>query len=287
MTIRELEKQALIQMQQAFHEERKQVLINEISELLCFALELTKEKLFIIKEQDLSEQQIKNFSSLLERRLKKEPLAYLIGEQEFFSLNFKVSPDVLIPRPETELLVEQAINVLSEDRGFQSVVDIGSGSGAIIVSIAKQTKTLSYYALDLSPAACRITSENAQRHQVKINVLESDLLSNLPVELKLPALFVSNPPYIPESEQLMSDVQDYEPKLALRAGNDGLSVIKCLLEDFQMQVLKNPRSILLMEIGIGQHLDVKSAALQLNLELLDTYLDFQGIARVIKIGKKI
>lgn len=280
-TPRELEKNALLRLQEVFSDEREQVLINESSYMLCKAMQVSRAKLFTSRDTDLEQAVITDFTNYLERRLKKEPLAYILEEQEFFSLNFKVSKDVLIPRPETELLVQEALKVAKQ---YSYLVDIGSGSGAIVVSIAKHSKDLKCYALDISPAACRITTENAQKNGVTVEVLESDLLAALP-EISEPVLFVSNPPYIPENEALMADVQDYEPKLALRGGADGLSIIKRILREFSSQVLKNSKSILLMEIGIGQLLDVKSAAQELNLDVLDAYQDFQSIPRIIRVGQ--
>ncbi len=282
MTPRELESYSLDLLKVEFPEEREQVLRNEITAMLCSAMQISKEKLVILKNNLLSDNKKNKFISYIERRIKKEPLAYILGEQEFFSLNFKVTSDVLIPRPETELLVQEAIKISDQ---FKYAVDIGSGSGAIIVSLLKNAKHLKAYALDLSLKACQITKENSVRHEVSIEVLHSNLLEKLP-EIKEPILFLSNPPYIPEAEKLMPDVQNYEPKLALRAGEDGLDVIKLLLKQIAQQVLKNPQNILFLEIGANQHNDVEYLAQELNLEILETYRDFQRIIRIIKIGKK-
>ncbi len=207
------------------------------------------------------------FQELLQRRAAGEPVAYLTGQREFMGLSFAVTRDVLIPRPETELLVETALELLTggvvpvtpggrrEDRP-PLMADVGTGSGAIAVSLAYYLGKGTIYATDISPAALALAAENARRHRVagRIIFLAGDLLS--PLQKILPpgslCLVAANLPYIPSAAigQLMPDVARYEPRLALDGGRDGLELYRRLVP--QARELLVPGGYLLMEIDPSQ-----------------------------------
>jgi len=287
LILRNIQKKALEQLKIKFPELRDQVLILEIQELLCKVLNCERAKLITESQKDLSQNQIEVFNSYLSRRLKNEPLAYILNSQDFYSLSFYVDKNVLIPRPETEILVERAIKLLKSKppRGFKEVLDIGTGSGAIILSVANafRENRLNFTALDISKDACDIASKNAKNLNLEINILQSDLLSAYSLN-NSPTLFLSNPPYIADAEELMLDVQNYEPALALRGGEIGLEIVYRILELFADSLKLNENNILLLEIGINQHSDVLSHARKLNIKVLDIYKDSQGINRIMELG---
>ena len=285
MILRTIQKKALEQLKTKFPELREQVLILEIQELLCKVLNFERAKLITESQKELSQKQIEVFNSYLDRRLKNEPLAYILNNQDFYSLNFYVDKNVLIPRPETEILVERAINILNSNKGFKEVLDIGTGSGAIILSVANayRDNELNFTALDISKKACDIASRNAKNLNLDVNILQSDLLYAYSVK-DSPTLFLSNPPYIADAEELMPDVQNYEPALALRGGEIGLEIVYRILELFADSLKLNENNILLLEIGINQHSDVLSHARKLNIKVLDIYKDSQGINRIMELG---
>ena len=192
------------------------------------------------------------FRELVRRRAEHVPVAYLVGQREFYSLPFRVTSDVLIPRPETELLVVAALD-LARQRDTQaavSICDVGTGSGAIAVCLAKHLPAARVTAVDCSLAALAIARENAQRHDVadRIELVESDLMDALPADARFD-LVVSNPPYVSESEwtELMPEVRDHEPRGALVAGPRGTEVIQRLLPQAAARLV--PGGHLLLEIS--------------------------------------
>ncbi len=288
LTANSLQRSALEQFVKKYPNDRQQALRLEIRELLSFVLDCSKESLITNSQRELTKSEVKAFNSLIERRLNDEPLAYILGSQEFYSLNFYVNKNVLIPRSETEILVEQAIKILKNNENYKAraeVLDIGSGSGAIILSVASSFRrsALNFTALDLSDEACKITKKNAEQLDLKVNVVQSNLLENYQIKA-VPTLFLSNPPYIPDSEGLMNSVQAYEPSLALRGGPQGLEIVFRIIEVFAESLKLNENNILLLEIGINQDSDVVYFAQKLNLEVLDIYKDLHGINRILKFG---
>jgi len=196
------------------------------------------------------------YKEYIKRRIKSEPIAYITGHKEFMSLDFEVSPEVLIPRPETELLVETVIKIA---RGLNSprIADVGTGSGAIAVSLAYYLDQAQIYATDISPLALEIARRNAMRHNADIDFQESDLLETLlgsqtEGELRLFDIIVANLPYVAETEREKLDpqVRDFEPHLALFAGKDGLDLYRRLIP--QVRVLLREGATLLFEIDPRQ-----------------------------------
>ncbi|HBO42495.1 MAG TPA: peptide chain release factor N(5)-glutamine methyltransferase [Planctomycetaceae bacterium] len=193
------------------------------------------------------------FREMVCRRAEHAPVAYLVGHREFYSLSFRVTPDVLIPRPETELLVVAALDRLkARGNGEEpaSVCDVGTGSGAIAVTLAKHLPSARLTAVDLSAAALAVARENARSHGVadRIEFVESDLFAALPPEARFD-LIVSNPPYVSESEwaDLSPEVRDHEPRIALVAGPRGTEIIERLLAEAAARL--KPGGYLIVEIS--------------------------------------
>jgi release factor glutamine methyltransferase len=169
---------------------------------------------------------------LVQRRAKAEPVAYLVGQREFFSLGFRVTRDVLIPRPDTETLVMQILDAI-KGRTTPQVLDLCTGSGCVAIAVAKNSKPAVITATDISPPALAIACENATRHNVqdRVTLLESDLFAEIPSGLKFDVI-AANPPYIPSAEidRLDAEVAHHEPRLALDGGSDGLAVIRRIVD---------------------------------------------------------
>lgn len=189
------------------------------------------------------------YAAWIERRARHEPVQYILGEQEFYGLAFRVTPEVLIPRPETEHLVESLLQRAPQEAPLR-IADVGTGSGAIAVALAHRLPRARVTAVDISPGALAVARENAERHGVSehIRFLESDLLSAVAGE-SFDAI-VSNPPYIAESEEVEAQVRDYEPRQALFAGPTGLEVYRRLIPQAAGALV--PGGWLLLEIGHNQ-----------------------------------
>lgn len=230
------------------------------------------------------------FCGLVKRRAAREPLQYITGKQEFFGLDFNVGPAVLIPRPETEYLVQEAIDFFAR-AGMEKplAADIGTGSGCIAVAVAAKVPSATVYAVDTSDAALKTARENAEANGVsgRIAFLEGDLLSPLKEEGLAGRLDVmaSNPPYIPTGEipGLQPEVL-FEPRSALDGGPDGLDAIRRIIAEAPEYL--RPGGLLLVEIGFGQADAVKSLADENSGLVFDKFIiDFSGIERVLAARK--
>jgi release factor glutamine methyltransferase len=231
-------------------------------------------------ERPLSAQEEDGFESLLKRRLANEPVQYLTGEQEFYGLLFEVSPDVLIPRPETEHLVEAVLERFDREANPR-IVDVGTGSGAIAVAIAHALPRSQVTAVDSSPEALVVARSNAERHGVmdRMSFLQSDLLAA--AERTQFDVVVSNPPYVADGEVLEPQVAHYEPHSALYAGPTGLEIYERLIP--QARAVLKPRGWLMMEIGYGQQAVLE--ALLGGWSEVSFVPDLQGIPRVVQAQK--
>jgi release factor glutamine methyltransferase len=230
----------------------------EAEVLLASAKACDRIMLYTAFDEVVSDEIRTKFRELVKRRADGVPVAYLVGQREFYSLRFKVTPDVLIPRPETEFAVIAALDHLkargqrSEVGGQQDVhtADVGTGSGAIAVSIAKHVPSARVTAIDISPASLAVARENANAHAVaeRIDFVEGDLLASLPAEPTL-AVIVRNPPYVSDAEYaaLFPQVKDHEPRLALVAGPNGTEVIERLIPQAAERLL--PGGLLVMEVS--------------------------------------
>ncbi|MDD2620336.1 MAG: peptide chain release factor N(5)-glutamine methyltransferase, partial [Syntrophomonadaceae bacterium] len=222
----------------------------EAEVLLARVLESDRVFLYAHYDRPVNSLERQAFRHFIQRRIKGEPAAYIVGHKEFMSLDFKVSPAVLIPRPETELLVEQVIELAAGKNGMR-ICDVGTGSGAIAVSLAVYCPHAQIYASDISSAALETARENAARHQVEVKFVQGDLLSSLQEEEPFD-IIAANLPYISESELQALDpgVKDYEPVGALLASGDGLDIYRRLLPQ-AMQCLKSD-GYLIFEIAPRQ-----------------------------------
>jgi release factor glutamine methyltransferase len=254
---------------------------REANSLLAFAL--GKDKTFLIAHSDykLSGEEEKRFLESLRRRANREPLQYITGRQEFYGLDFTVTPDVLIPRPETELIVENAIEILRDTRS-PVFCEVGTGSGCISVSILHEVKAAKAVSLDISAEALKIAALNAARHRVsdRIELKVSDVFSIFTNEKF--DLIASNPPYIPfgEIENLQPEVRDFEPLTALTDDKDGLSIIEKIINE-SPRFLKSG-GYLLMEIGFGQSEKAREYFAPDKWENVEFLFDLQNIPRTIK-----
>jgi len=220
------------------------------------------------------------YHSAIERRRAGEPIQYITGEAEFYGLPFHVNRQVLIPRPETEHLVEKAIELAA---GFARprIVDVGTGSGAIAVALARGLPSSIVTAIDLSPAALEVAKNNAARNDVaaRIRFLEGDLLA--PAAAAQFDMVVSNPPYVPEADRaaLAVEVRDYEPSQALFAGLDGLDVYRRLIPAAWSALV--PGGSIVLEIGYGQRESLQALLQAAGFSRIGFTADLQGIARVV------
>ena len=240
-----------------------------------------REKTFLIAhpEYELPSDETIRLDELTRRRLTREPLQYILRRQEFYGLEFEVTPDVLIPRPETEILVERAIEFL-ESRNDPRFCEIGIGSGCISVTVLHQLKNSSAIAADVSTAAIRVAGKNAQRHGVldRLTLIESDVYSNIP-NTYFDAI-LSNPPYVPERDltTLQPEVRDHEPQVALTGGGEGLDVISKLLTGASSRL--NVGGALLFEMGFNQSSRVSEMFDRDLWQTIEILPDLQGIPRI-------
>ena len=220
------------------------------------------------------------FDAFASRRAAREPLAYLLGEWEFYARPFYVNQHVLVPRPETELLVEEALKWLHQHptKEPHTVIDVGTGSGAIAVTLAAEAPELRLTAIDISPDALATAQRNADRHNVaeRITFLQGDLLA--PVSSKVSAI-IANLPYISEEEYatLMPEVRDYEPVTALRAADNGLALVRRLINDALTHLL--PGGLLGLELGEGQAEIITQELSRQQWNNIATIADYAGIDR--------
>jgi release factor glutamine methyltransferase len=258
--------------------------------LLAEVLHCPRIKLYADFDAEPAEPVRAAYRELVRRRAEGAPVAYLVGHREFYSLEFEVTSDVLIPRPETELLVVallDAAKTFPPDKSPE-VLDVGTGSGILAICAAKHLPRCHVTAVDVSPAALKVAARNAEKHGVaeKIEFLESDLLAGVPAERRFDFL-LSNPPYVAAGEwpALPPDVRNYEPKTALLAGPRGTEVIERLLP--QTVARLNPGGFLLMEISPQIHVAVGALVqAQAGLELLPTIKDLARLPRVVQARKK-
>lgn len=227
-------------------------------------------------------------ASVLRRRMRGEPIDYILGKTEFMGLEFQVTPEVLIPRPETEILVETALLSVSGKRpaaGGVRILDVGTGSGCIAVSLAKLLPSARVDALDISGKALSVARENASLHGVTIEFIHGDAYTLYALRHTQYDMIVSNPPYIAtgQIDTLQTEIQ-YEPRLALDGGSDGLAFYRAIA--FSAPQLLKEKGMLILEVGSGQRNEVKKILQNHeNLEIMNIVKDYSGIDRVIVAQK--
>lgn len=255
--------------------------------LLADVLGWNRAKLYATPELGLGESQHQAFLTFIQRRQRREPVAYIIGHREFFGIDFIVSRTVLIPRPETELLVELALESAARlDAQGQRLLlaDIGTGSGAVAVSLATNLPTASVYATEASAQALGVASLNAARHGVssRVQLLLGDLLDPLPQRMHI---ITANLPYIRTAQlaALIPEVADYEPRVALDGGADGLVHIRRLLVQARRWLL--PHGVVLLEIGADQGQVVLAlSSVHFTSAKVELFQDHAGLDRVVRIS---
>jgi len=242
--------------------------------LVCHALGISRTALITQSDRALTEVEAARVAELLQRRLDGEPVAYIIGQREFFGLDFETTPAVLIPRPDTELLVELAL-VRLPPRG--KVLDMGTGSGAIAVAIAHSRPDASVTALDVSQEALAVASRNAARNNAEVRFLHSDWYGA--VEGEQFDLIVTNPPYIADGDRHLSEGDlRYEPSGALTDFADGLSALRTIIAGAPSKLA--PGSWLLMEHGYDQAESVRGLLSAADYTEVQSWKDLSGIERV-------
>ena len=248
--------------------------------LLRHALKISRVQLYLGLDQELSPEQEETFWRLIKRRLSHEPTAYIVGHREFYGLDFYVDSSVLIPRPETELLVEKAINLGQKHTVF-TIADVGTGCGAIAIALALNLPRAKIYATDISALALKAAQINCQKHGVtnRICLLQGDMLDPLPEPVDL---IIANLPYVRESELPPICSANLEPPLALNGGSDGLEKIHQLCRQLSSKL--RPKGYLLLEIGQGQRGTVTAFLYSLFPSAkIEATPDLSGIERVVSL----
>lgn len=259
--------------------------------LLAHILKVDRLYIIVNKDRLLTEEEFTEYNKLVEKRLKGVPVQYIINNQEFMGLDFYVEEGVLIPRPDTEILVEKILS-FTEDTNIYKIVDIGTGSGAISVSLAKYIKNSFIYSIDISEKALRVGRKNAKKNEVisKIQFLQGSLFQPLE-ELDLNGkidIIASNPPYIPtrDIDGLQIEVSKYEPREALDGGEDGLDFYRSIINEAPKYLKEGGR--IALEVGHDQAREVakliKDKKCYNNIEITK---DLAGIERVVTAVKKV
>jgi len=257
--------------------------------LLAATLAMDRVGLYTHFDQPLKPDELARFKKFILRRLRREPVAYILGKREFWSLPFKVTPEVLIPRPETEILVSEALKTLAHQNGKAvHILEIGTGSGAISVALAKELSAARVVATDLSANALSLAEENALQNGVRerIHFLQGDLLKPVQKGDRFD-LIVTNPPYIPREQipSLMPEVRDFEPRMALDGGVKGLDFFRRALP--AVGEFLNCGGWFLAEMGEGQDQEIlRIAGKSPDLGSFDFVKDLAGVKRVFKARKK-
>ncbi len=266
--------------------------------LLAAALGCTRMELYTGFQRPVEGKERAEFRASVARRGKREPVAYILGTKEFYSLAFEVTPAVLIPRPETEHLVDAALEALGRDvpdggedcvpaaPEARRVLDLGTGAGNIAIAIAKSCSYASVDAVDASADALAVAERNARAHDVasRVELFAGDLFAPLPIDRRYDVI-VSNPPYVAESEygDLMPEVRDHEPRAALvdekSRERDGLGYYRAIASAARERLA--PAGHLIVEVGDGQAGDVRETLLRAGLGALRVIKDYGGIERVV------
>ncbi len=263
--------------------------------LLAHVLELKRIDLYLRYDQPLCINELSKFKVLIKRRIEREPVAYIVGVKEFWSMDFAVTKDVLIPRPETECLVEAALSLLPEDNGYigkpspKSILELGTGSGAVILAIAFMRPKYIYFASDRSVKAIKLARQNSKRHglDTAVSFFCADWFTPLNSEKKRFDMIISNPPYVQTRVigRLQPEIYKYEPISALDGDRNGLFCLRHIINTAHGYL--NRKGSLLLEIGHDQKNDVRSIIDQCgNYEHVLFKKDYSGYDRVVRMKKK-
>lgn len=261
--------------------------IREAQEIVCHVLKIDKIQLYI-ENPEITSEQANTIKSLTERRLKKEPLQYILGECYFYNIKIKVGPGVLIPRPETEILVEKVIEKkeLITNRGNR-ILDLCTGSGCIALAIGKNAPEFQIFGIDKSEKAVKYATENKALNNIKNAIfLVGDMFN--PFKEKIFACITANPPYVKTDDisKLQPEIKNYEPLEALNGGEDGLNFYRKIIKKSEKYLLNS--GLIFLEIGQGQAKAVQNIALMEGFDVIEVVKDFAGIDRVmiLKLSNK-
>ena len=266
--------------------------------LLAYALRLRRIDLYTQYDQPLNIGELADFKALIKRRLNREPVAYIVGVKGFWNLELAVAGDVLIPRPETECLVEAALALLPAREKTDAsgkagrvlrVLEVGTGSGAVVLSLASENPAHQYFASDISVQAVAIARDNAIRYNLHrdIHFFSGDWFQPLSRPGRPFDIILSNPPYIPSREinRLQPEIHRYEPELALNGGHDGLDCLRHIIHTAHDYL--DRRGYLLLEIDHDQKAGVRQIIAQCgHYEMVEFFKDYGGFDRVVQMRKK-
>ena len=246
--------------------------------LFSKSLKKSREEILINYDQEVEEKNIKIFNTYIQRRLKNEPIAYILGEKEFWSKKFKVNKDTLIPRPETELLIEKLLIIYKNKK--ISILDIGTGSGCIIISLLSSLKRSVGTGIDISKKAISMAKTNSSQHNMsnRIKFLNRSIENFFCNKFDL---IVSNPPYIERKDikNLSDDIKRYEPIMALDGGNDGLDLIKKVI--YKSKNILKINGVLALEIGNKQIKKVSKILIDNNFRIINMIRDYKNNIRCV------
>jgi release factor glutamine methyltransferase len=259
--------------------------------LLAYALDIERIDLYVQYDRPLESTELATFRRLIQRRVDREPVAYIVGEKGFWSLDLKVTPDVLIPRPETEILVEVALSIIPSkplQRTFR-ILDLGTGSGAVVLALARERAGHCYYAIDCSHSALTVARDNARSHGLDkaISFSQGNWFDAVSDKGRYFDVIVSNPPYIPHADldMLPQEISRYEPRQALDGGPDGLDSIRLIIEKAATYII--PGGWLLFEIGHDQWASVEQLMTASTAYADVTVVkDYSGLDRVVRARAK-
>ena len=263
--------------------------------LLAHALQLQRIDLYLRYDEPLSSNELSRFKDLIKRRINREPVAYIVGRKEFWSMDFIVTRDVLIPRPETELLVETAMNLLPQDSASnpiltpKRILDLGTGSGAVVLALASMRPCHLFFASDRRTATVRLAKQNERHHgfESRVSFICADWFG--PFKDKLPVfdMIVSNPPYVPSRVigKLQPEIVKHEPISAIDGGEDGLACLRHIINNAHLYLQR--KGHLLLEIGHDQRSDIQKIIDQCaTYENVVYTKDYSGYDRVVQIRKR-
>lgn len=255
----------------------------DVKILLAFLLNIDTKEIINYFNNEISNEFLNNFQKLLSRRLNREPIANIIGKKAFWDYDFIVNENVLTPRPDSETLIEAVLENYKDKNQKLNILDLGTGSGCLILTLLSIYQNSQGLAIDISDQALEIAKQNAKLLKIdRIKFLKNNWNNNIDKKFDI---IISNPPYIPkkEIEILEPEVNKYNPLLALDGGNDGLDCYKYLAENLQKNCKKNTK--IFLEIGKNQENDIIEIFKNNKFELLKMYKDINGIIRILELKK--
>jgi len=250
---------------------------QNVETILAHTLNIKRLDIYLQLERKFSGKKLEIVFNIISRRKDKEPLQYILGETEFYGYTIKVDKSVLIPRPETELLVER---IIAEENDIKNILEIGTGSGALVIALAKKMNGIVIDATDISEDALRIAEQNTILNQVDINIFKSDIFDNVLCKYDL---IISNPPYISltDYEELPVEIKDFEPKSALLADDNGLFFYNKILQKAKDHLTESGK--IYFEIGYDQAKKITEIAKENGFSNIKVFKDLNGFDRIVRI----